>query len=75
MGDRTKTFKAFKNIQFKTPKEEVSLAYLKNLEQASVGGAKWNEGSINRQQGQEGKESQIRQGRVGHKEDFGFDSE
>ena len=43
VGDRTKTFKAFKafkNIQFKTPKEEVSLAYLKNLEQASVGGAK-----------------------------------
>lgn len=39
MGVRTKTFKAFKNIQFKTPKEEVSLACLKNLEQSSVGGA------------------------------------
>lgn len=39
MGVRTKTFKAFKYIQFKTPKEEVSLACLKNLEQSSVGRA------------------------------------
>lgn len=50
----------------------MSLPCLKNLEQASEGGAEWSERSINRRQGQKGKESQIRQGLVGHQEDFDF---
>ena len=37
MGTRTRTFKTV-SFQFKVPKEEVSLACLKNPEQASTGG-------------------------------------